>query len=165
MKIIYPPTLLSSLQNKHLLLDANVFRDAGAKPTDFRVFFNNLKKAEVTLTTIDFVKYELLTGSANETKYIAKEALINDIIDVYLPIIPQTFQLVYEVIKSYGIDGSSLSITALFLGATLMQYKENIYLMTSDTTDFIQSIFDLSFVINVPYTKGIFTYGIYQYVK
>ncbi|MCL5970146.1 MAG: hypothetical protein M1450_01420 [Patescibacteria group bacterium] len=165
MEIIYPPALITCLKNKHLILDTTVFRDAAVKPTVFENFFNKLKEANIVLTTNDFVKFELLKGSSDSSKYKAKEKVINDIIDVSLPVLSQTCELVYDLIEDYGIDGTSLSITDLTLGATLMQYKENIYLMTRDTTDFIQKIFHLVFVINAPHPKGIFTYGVYQYLK
>lgn len=165
MEIIYPPTLIPSLEHKHLLLDANVFRDAFSKPTVYTKFFNQLKDADTTLATIDLVKYELLKGSSDKTKYKATEKHINDIVDVTIPIVTKAFELVYELITIYGIHGTALTVTDLLLGATLMQYKKSIYLMTRDTTDFIQQVFDLSFIINIPYSKGIFTYGIYRYAK
>lgn len=165
MKITYLPTLIPTLKNKHLLLDTNIFRDASSKPTDFVLFFNELKKADITLTTIDFVKYELLKGSLDTAKYQAKEKFISDIIDVIIPISPGILNLVYELIKLYKIDGTSLGITDLILGAILMQYKSNIYLITRDTSDFIQDVFELSFIVNASYKKGIFTYGIYNYAR
>ena len=163
MEIIYSPTLIPSLKNKHLLLDTNVFRDIAGKPTVFADFFNLLKKEDVTLVTLDVVKYEILKGSKDRQKYEEKEKQINAIVDVILPIIPGGDKLIYKLIKQYGIDGTAISITDLFLGATLMQYKKNIFLMTRDTTDFMQNIFQLKFIVNAPHNKGIFTYGIYQY--
>jgi predicted nucleic acid-binding protein len=163
MEIKYPPTLIPFLKNKHLLLDTNIFRDAANKPSVFNNFFNELKKADVTIATIDPVKYEILKGSADSPKYQAKEELIGDIIDVTVPFMPKTFEFVYELIQKYGIDGTGPGITDLMLGATLMQYKKNICLMTRDTTDFMQNVFELPFIINATHTKGIFTYGIYQY--
>ncbi len=165
MDITYLPELIPFLKHKHLLLDTNVFRDISSKPKVFTTFFNELKQAEVTLTTIDMVKYELLKGSSNNVKYKEKEILINEIIDIMVPILPKTYECVYEVIKLYGLDGTALNITDLFLGGITMQYGESICLMTRDTTDFIQRIFDLCYVVNVPNSKGIFTYGIYQYKK
>lgn len=164
MEILYPPTLIPFLKHKHLLLDTNIFRDAANKPTVFNNFFNELKKADVTLTTIDCVKYELLKGSADTVKYQAKSIHINDIIDVTIPTVAKTMELVFELIQKYGIDGAALSITDLMIGATLMQYKNNICLMTRDINDFTQNIFSLPFIINASHTKGIFTYGIYQYL-
>lgn len=165
MEIIYPPTLIPFLKSKHLLLDTNVFRDAVSKPTVFLRFFHDLKNADVTLATIDFVKYELLKGSADKEKYQQKEKFIHDIIDVIIPVTPKTIELVYVLIREYGIDGASLTLTDLLLGATLMHYGKNICLLTRDTTDFIQKIFELSSVVNIPNAKGIFTYGVYQYAK
>jgi len=165
MDIQYSTALIASIEHKHLLLDTNVFRDAVSKPSVFFDFFKDLRKADVTLTTIDFVKYELMKGSSSEVKYKDKEESVNTIIDAVIPVVPETYQLVYKLIQRYGIAGTAVNITDLFLGAILMQYKGNIYLMTRDTSDFIQSIFDLSFVVNIPFNKGIFTYGIYQYTK
>lgn len=163
MEILYPLTLIPSLKNKHLLLDTNVFRDAAGSPTVFADFFNKLKKEEVTLTTLDVVKYEILKGSKDGLRYNEKEKQISDIVDMILPTTTVSINFVYDLIKEYGIDGSSLGITDLFLGSMLMQYRKSIFLMTRDTTDFMQNIFNLKFIINAPHKKGIFTYGIYQY--
>jgi len=165
MEIIYLPTLIPFLKGRQLLLDTNIFRDAAGKPTVFGDFFNLLKENDTALTTADFVKFELLKGSADDSKYAAKEVLIDDIIDVTLPITSQTFKIVYELIKEYGIDGTGVTITDLFLGALLKQYGSNVTLLTRDTSDFIQKIFNLAFVVNVPHQKGILTYGVYQYKK
>lgn len=128
-------------------------------------FFIDLKKSDITIVTIDLVKYELLKGSSNSDKYKAREKQISNIVDITLPIPSKINKNIYKLIENYGIEGSSLSITDLYLGSMLMQYKENIYLMTRDTTDFIQNIFDLKFIINARHNKGIFTYGVYQYLK
>lgn len=165
MEITYPPTLIVSLKHKHLLLDTNVFRDVASNPGVFAKFFNNLKTEDVTLATLDVVKYEILKGSRDQKKFDEKEKQIGDIVDVILPL-PQRVDLVaYKLIKQYGIDGTSLSITDLFLGTMLMQYQKNIFLLTRDTTDFMQNIFDLKFIINASHKKGIFTYGVYQYIE
>jgi predicted nucleic acid-binding protein len=165
MDLLLPPKLIPSLKDKHLLLDTNVFRDSSSFPTVFATFFNNLKKNDVTITTLDVVRYELLKGSANQQKYEEKENQINDVVDLVLPTRPGHEVLIYDLIKQYSLDGTALHVTDLFLGAALMQYKKNIFLMTRDTTDFMQNIFSLKFIINAPHKKGIFTYGIYQYLK
>ena len=165
MEITYPQELIVFLKNKHLLIDTNIFRDATVKPSVFYKFFNELKGSDVTLATIDFVKYELLKGAANSNKYHEREILINSIIEVTIPIVPETYKFAYNLITLYGIDGASVNITDIFLGAILMQYKKNICLITRDTSDFMPKIFDLLFIINVPHGKGIFTYGVYQYRK
>lgn len=162
---ICPPNFIPTVKNKFLLLDTNVLRDAASKPSVFRNLFNELKSSGVTLVTLDFVKFELLKGSMNESKYQEKELFIDDIIDAILVPLPETFQRSYDLIQMYKSDGVGLHITDLFLGATLMQYREGIYLMTRDTSDFLQSVFDLPFVLNLPHNKGIFAYGIYQYLK
>ncbi len=163
MEITYPSDLLSTLNNKHLLLDTNVFRDAVTQPVFFTSFFNVLKKSDVTLATIDLVKYELLTGSATLLKFKEKEQHIKDIIDVTVPILPQTYSITYELIQQYGIDGAGVCTTDLLLGSLLKQYNKGIFLLTRDTSDFIKRIFELTSIVNCPHAKGIFTYGVYSY--
>lgn len=166
MDINYPPILIDSLKNKHLLLDANIFRDFASKPSVFTSFFIDLKKSGVTLTTLDFIIIELLKGSADITKYKEKEKLINDITEgVIIPINQEMILNAYKLIKQYGIDGASISVTDIILGASLIQFKKNLFLLTRDTTDFLQRIFELSSIINIPCSKGIFTYGVYQYTQ
>lgn len=162
-KIQTTQKFLTSLKEKHLLLDTNFFRDVAVKPTIYNDFINELKSSDVTLATIDLVKYELLKGSSNRDKYDAKIKLIDDIVDVIIPLSAQTYSEVYKLIIEYGIEGTPVGITDLFLGAVLKQYGQNIFLLTRDTTDFIQRIFELNSIVNVPRSKGIFTYGIYQY--
>jgi len=162
MTIFYQPDFISSIKDKYILLDSNIFIDSISKPTDYGNFFNEMKRSNVTLVTIDFVKYELLKGAANREKYDERLKLINSIVDTCLPITKKTHQLVDELINEYKIEGTALSVVDLFLGALLYQYGQNLYLLTRDTTDFIQRIFDLAHIINVPNSKGINTYGVYK---
>lgn len=163
MKITYPPETIPFLRNKHLLLDANIFRDYTKSPSVYTEFFNLLKESDITLATVNEVKYEILKGSNSKNKYDEKNKLIDDIIDVLIPSTKETQSLIYSLIQEYGIEGSAVGITDLTLGAMLKQFRRNICLMTRDTTDFTQSIFDLKFIINASHNRGIFTYGIYQY--
>jgi predicted nucleic acid-binding protein len=155
--------LIPAISNKHLLLDTNIFLDGVAKPEAFNNFFNTLKSNNVTLTTIDLVMYELLKGSSDNNKYQTRQKYINEIIqDVVIPITPAIFKEVHNLVELYGIDGAGVEITDLFLAAILRQYKENIFLLSKDTSAFIQRLFKLSFIINLPHAKGISTYGVYQ---
>lgn len=164
MEIEIPPGFIDALKDNHLLIDANVFRDATVTPTEYIRFFNSLKKHEVTISTIDCVKFELLKGFANDQRYYTTERHINSIIEVIIPMPNDYIGNVYDLIKSYGIDGAGVSITDLFLGVMLIKYGKRIFLMTRDTSDFIQRLFTLQFIVNHSYMKGIHTYGIYQYL-
>ena len=163
MKITYAPDLIAFLKNKNLLLDTNVFRDFSSGPKQFAHFINNLKDQEVTIATIDAVKIELLTGSADERKYKDKEVIINSLIDVTIPISQETQKTIFQVISLYGIEGAGVSITDITLGALLKQYGDSVCLMSRDIKAFSYKIFKLLTVVNAVHGKGIFTYGIYQY--
>lgn len=44
-----------------------------------------------------------------------------------------------------------------------MKYRKNLFLLTRNTNDFQQNIFEVKSIVNVTYQKGIHSYGIYQY--
>ncbi|OGK34790.1 hypothetical protein A3A93_00855 [Candidatus Roizmanbacteria bacterium RIFCSPLOWO2_01_FULL_38_12] len=155
--------LIRFLKHKIVLLDTNIFRDILSKPTILSEFLEKLKSSGITLGTIDAVKYELLKGSSDENKYKERAKFIDKTIDITINLPPSSFELVYDLILKCNIDGASLNITDLLLGTALMIYKKNICLVTRDTNDFSQKIFDLRSIVNIPHSRGILTYGIYQY--
>jgi hypothetical protein len=137
--------------------------DSASKSSEYTKFFNALKENDVTLITIDLVEYEFLIGASSGIAYDSKNTHIQSIIDSVMPCNNITHQRTYELIKEYGLDGKGVRNTDLLLGALLKQYEGSMYLMSRDTSDFIQRIFSVPFIINAPHGKGIFTYGIYKY--
>lgn len=162
MKIIKSEGFLPIIKGKHLLLDTNVFIDALTKPTVFTEFFNELKQYDVTITTIDFVVVEFLKGAPNEQKNSEKKEFIDQFIDATLPLTQSTIGHLYHLVKLFGVEGKSASITDLMLGAFLMQYRGQLFLMTKNTTDFPSNIFQLMTLVNFPHIRSIQTYGIYS---
>ena len=162
MKIIIPPDLLISLKNKHLLLDTNVFIDSLLHPAAFTYFFNELRSADITLVTIDLVKIEFLRGASDDNDHKRKEEFLEDITDLVLPTDINTVKNVYKLVKDYRIQGKTIAMADLYLGANLMRYNTTLYLLTRNTNDFPLRLFDLDYVINYPLDKGIFTYGVYK---
>lgn len=161
MEIILPPDFLQILKDKFLLLDTCVFIDAFSHPSEFGKFFNKLKDNETSLLTIDDVITEFLKGSSTDTKFDEKKEFINDIIETSLPT-NNLQENVERLIKIYKIESKDLSITDLHLGATLMKFKNRIYLLTRDHSDFPTRIFKRENILNISHGKGIFTYGIYS---
>lgn len=164
MKIITPQDFFQTFKDKHILLDTSVFIDSFLHPVEFGEFFNSLKVQGATLVSLDAVKIEFLKGAPNAEKYKQKDEFFSQIIDSCLPIISDTLLNLYGLVQKYGEGGKSLSITDLFLGATLMQYKGSLFLLTKNTTDFPTNIFNLKSYINISYTKGLHTYGVYDYI-
>lgn len=167
MKIYYPENLFRTLKDKHLLLDTNVFIDSFnfAQPQDYVLFFNKLKDNNTTLTTIDGVVMEFLKGSKSEEVYSKKNEHIENIIDVKLPFFQEESATIHELIKLYKAGGGSVELVDYHLGANLMKYKHNLFLMTRNSKDFPQDIFSLESTISFASSKTIFTYGIYTYGK
>lgn len=165
MKILIPTDLLSILKDAHLLLDTNVFIDTSLNSIEFGKFINQLKGNRTTLVTLDVVRFEFLKGAPNLQKYKEKEELLERIVDVYLPIQKDILDNVDKLLQLYKEDGKAISITDLLLGATLMDYKTSLFLLTKNTTDFPTNIFTLATYVNLLYRKGLQTYGVYQYAN
>lgn len=164
MKIIIPPDFFQILKDKHALLDTSVFIDAFLHSVEFGKFFNDLKTQRITLVSLDAVKIEFLKGAPNVEKYNQKKDFFDQIVDACLTTTNETFTNVYKLIQMYKADGKSLSVTDLLLGATLMQYKKNLFLLTKNTTDFPTNIFNLVSYMNISYIKGLHSYGVYTKV-
>jgi len=162
IEIIIPHNLTSAVRNKHILLDTNVFIDCSLNPQVFINFLNNLKENQATLTTIDLVKIEFLKGAPELNKFDEKERLFNSITDHIIPITADITKNVYSLINKYKINGAALSVTDLYLGACLSKFKNSLLLLTKDTTDFPQNIFNIKSIINIAYPRAIQSYGIYQ---
>lgn len=162
MKIVLPEDFLSITKSKFLLLDTGVFIDAFSHPSEFAIFFNQLKENNTTLVTIDTVLFEFLKGSPNEAKFNEKKKYLENIVETFLPIRDYQPQ-VEELIKDYKIESKDLSINDLYLGATLIKYKENIYLLTKDLSDFPTYIFERITFLNLLHSKTIHPYGVYCY--
>ncbi|MDO8503135.1 MAG: hypothetical protein Q7S60_00435 [bacterium] len=164
MRIITPPDFFQTFKDTHILLDTSVFIDSFLNPEEFGKFLNRLKTEGATLVSLDAVKIEFLKGAPNIEKYREKEEFFNQIIDVCLPIINETFINLYRLVQVYKEVGKSLSVTDLFLGAALMQYKGSLFLLTKNTTEFPTNIFNLKSYINISYTKGLHSYGVYNFI-
>ncbi len=160
MEIILPPDFLSITKNKHLLLDTSVFIDGFAHSSAFAKFFYQLRDNNTVLVTIPSVLNEFLEGSTTEVKFKEKKEFVESIVETILPDI-NLQDNIEALIKRYGIESKDLSMTDLYLGATLMKYGENICLLTRDLSDFPTNIFKRITFLNVTHTKGIFTYGVY----
>ena len=161
MGLIIPPGLISSLKYKHLLLDTNVFIDASKHPADFADFFNALGESEITVPTIDCVKIEFLRGASDDREYQEKESYFSNITNIILPTDAEIIKNSYELVKRYRQQGGTIAFTDFYLGANLMKFRSNIYLLSKNTTELPLTIFDLKYIINYPLNKGIFTYGVY----
>ncbi len=117
----------------------------------------------MVFVTIDAVLSEFLMGAADEKKYAEKQLIINGIVDEILPTTRDMFVIANDLLKEYKEDGKSLSITDLLLGAFLKKYKQNIFLMTKNTTDFPTNIFTLKTYLLLSHKKALQAYGVYSY--
>lgn len=164
MKIITPPDFFQTFRDTYLLLDTSAFIDAFLNPSEFGKFFNELKSHDATLLSLDSVKIEFLKGAPTAEKYNQKIDFFDQIIDACLPMAGNIVANLYKMVQVYKEEGKSLSVTDLSLGATLMQYRKGLYLLTKNTTEFPTSIFNLVSHFNVSYRKGIHVYGIFNVI-
>jgi len=164
MKIVLPVEFFLVIKDKHLILDTSVFIDAFSHIKDFGVLFNQLKvQHNVTLVTTEHVLIEFLKGSTTETRLDEKKAFFEKIIDAYLPCRPDLLKNLLELLKLYKIDSKDLSLTDLYLGALLVKYRKNIFLLTKDLTDFPTHIFNRATYATLLEANSIRNYGVYNF--
>lgn len=165
MKIELHENFQSTIKDKHLLLDTNIFIFAFQNPSEFGSFFNLLKTPEynVTITTTKQVLYEFLKGSTTEIKFKEKRDFIENIIEIYLPQTPDLDSNIELLIKKYKIEGKDLSITDLTLGSLLIKYRANICLLSADQGDFPTNIYKIESFISLLEVNRIRGIGLYSY--
>lgn len=165
MQIIIPIDFFSILKDKLLLLDTNVFIDISINPTQFTKFFTELKSNNITLATIDLVKIEFFKGAPNTERYKSKKELMDQILDVTLPLTENLTMNSFDLIQRYKEEGKAISVTDIFLGATLMSYPSETCLLTKNTNDFPINIYTFVTYMNLLKRKSIQSYGVYEFGK
>lgn len=152
MRIVLPENFFLTLKNHHLLLDTNVFIDTSINTLAFEQFFNEARQNGITIVTIDAVVAEFLKGAPDKRKLDAKLALVDE------------FDNIYMLIDLYREEGKGVSIVDLLLGEMLIQYQQNLFLLTKNTTDFPTNIFNLATHLNLIHRRSIQSYGVYNYL-
>lgn len=140
-----------------------MFIDALLHPREFAVFFNDCKKADITLVTIDPVIAEFTSGAESKTRLKEKIDFVNGIITFQLPITPDVItKNIPLLIAKYGPKGKGVSHVDYLLAGMLVKHANDLLLLTKNAKDFPTSIFDLCshFVISID--RSLQTYGVYQ---
>lgn len=164
MKIVLPEGFFSTLKNHYLLLDTNVFIDASINYSEFEKFFNQVRLNDITLVTIEAVIIEFLKGALDKQKMEAKLALVTEITETRLPIAKDIFGNIQNLLSLYKEEGKGVSVVDFLLGGMLVQYPQNLFLLTKNTTDFPTNIFNLATYLNLIHRKTIQSYGVYNYL-
>lgn len=165
MKISLPEEFLSTIKNKHIILDTNVFIDGFNHPKEFGNLFNKLKdeQQKATLVTTEHVLIEFLKGSNTEARINEKKDFLERVIDTYLPYAKDLSDFIIDLLKLYKIDSKDLSLTDLYLGALLVKYRGHICLLTKDLTDFPTHIFNRVTYATLLEANTIRNYGVYNF--
>ncbi len=140
---------LSSLKKVHLLIDTNFLIDSIKNRDLYKQIFDEFKKNECTLVSIDAVFYEFTRGTRSLEEYKKKVDFYSILIHSTLPTNKLTNENVSNLNKVLLKRAEHLSyIDALLLG-TLMLYDSEIYLLTKDRSDISTDLFPikLSFII------------------
>jgi hypothetical protein len=165
-KIILPPDFFQLLQYKHLLLDTSFFGDYSSYPEVFFEFVEDCKKNSITLVTNIAVSTEFTRGSDTPSIFIQKTALVKKIIDSFLPINSNIFDIEIPLLtERYGQIGKSISVTDFVLAAQTKLYSNDLCLLTKNPKDFPSSIFTLKTHFLLRLERGLQVYGVYCYQK
>lgn len=163
MQIICPPEFHSVIKGHFILLDTNIFIDTLIQPVQFRTFFQEIKKYDVTLVTLEEVKMEFFKGLVDLKQLQQRQLILDSIVEAYLPVSKDMYSLIEKLLTLYGKDGALVSITDLLLGGVLMKYSANTILITKNIRDFPTSIYSIVTYFHLFHTKAIQNYAVYKY--
>ena len=149
------------LNNSTILLDTNFFIDSYSHSEGFKEFISSIKKANIELVTINFVKFEFICSKTIDVVK-KKEKYFNELVRVILPFDKQAENQTLTLIEEYKQYMEGLPLTDLVLGACLKRYR-GLYLFTRDHKDFPTSIYNRIHIFNIGLVRDIKTYGIYAY--
>jgi len=135
------------LKFSNILLDTNFFIDVFGHENKYAPFFQEIKRTESTLVSIDFVRCEFIRSKTIET---------------LLPTDASIHALAQSTIEEYGVDSEGVDPVDLYLACFLKRYK-SLFLLTRNHQHFPQRIFTRNHIFNVELAKEIRTYALYQY--
>lgn len=165
MKIIAPKDFHTKLSNKHLLLDTSFFIDVAKYAIKFQEIIDQLKSDGNTLVTIEPVRAEFLLGSEEKNR-ITKNEMLEDIIDLILPITPDVInKQLNNLVNAYGPKGRGIGMCDLLIGATLQKYSNDLFLVTKNPKDFPKPTTQLITYFLLDLNQGLHTYAILSKTK
>lgn len=162
---------MEKLRNKHILLDTNILINSAKYQSEFKEFFNELKKYNVSPNIDCSIKLEFLR-TANTQKNLSIKInylnilLGNDEKRLDLPITEKTLvdaRRLSNLFHYLNIKKHSISAIDSIISAQLKKYSNNLFLATMNHKDFPLQVFDLIQAINISTINELFTIGIYAF--
>jgi len=164
MDILLPDSFHKTVKDANILLDTGFFIDAYSNLNKFGAFISKLKSEHnAILLTVPAVRFEFLNGSPTNTHFEDKVQFISQTVDAILPVGPEQFVLVEQLVKRRGKEGKPADLTDYLLGANLMFFKDNLLLFTKNTNHFPQNIFKLKSYFVISRIQSLQIYGVYSY--
>lgn len=151
--------------NKTILLDTNFFIDALLHLEEFESLILQLKTNGTRLITIEPVIIEFLKGLPNKEKFDERIQLISKTADEIFPVSADTLRYSTYLVEQYGEDGKGMSVVDIILGGIILEYRNNLLLLTKNTTDFPTNIFAFKSYFHLVLKRAIQVYALYGYEK
>lgn len=145
----------------NVLLDACFLIEANSKPEVFGEFIAEQKREGKSLLSIFPVKAEFVRTKSPENFKIKSE-YYDKVVEVTLGMDNVIQEYVLEYIKEYGNDIEGVSLTDLYLAATLKKYKKNLCLLTANHKDFPVRLFKRLSIKNFEVGNYVKTYAFYR---
>ncbi len=164
--------MLKEIARKYLLLDTNILVDSAKYKDNFKPFYAELKKLNVAPVIDSSIKLEFLRSANNIKNLQEKIWCLNVLLGsqkdrLELPITDETLIDARKLSNLYHHlkikKKKSISVVDCLLAAHLKKYINNLYLATSNNSDFTTKIFDRIHIFNIGINDEIRNIGIYKY--
>lgn len=163
---------MKQLENKYILLDTNVIIYSIKYLNEFKGFFEELEKYNISPGIDWSVKLEFLRTSNTYEKLESKQRFLNLLLGdkknrMELHISNETFEDARNISILYNFlnikKKNNISLIDCLIAAQLKKYKNNLFLATTNNSDFPLKIFNRVKLYNVEVQDDIFNIGIYQF--
>lgn len=166
-KVLYSTDLISTLSNKLLFVDTNVFIGASIC-NELVVLLSELReKYACNIYTVSSVVYEYTRGSSSLSEFNDRRAFVSKQVDKVISVgrlLENGQSDVFSLVLASLIGKKDSAYTDFLLATCLYQFSkvESVYLMTADQLSMPRAIFDVVGVITCNDEKGkLVHYGIY----
>lgn len=152
MGVFFDPSAIDTVRKKNIILDTNILTSLQTSPQyfqDFFLVFNNF-----TLLIDPIIKLEFVRGAFSESDYKRKTEFLNyeafsimaDHQDIYRKVYEESF----NIARIYSHNGKpNIPLGDVLIISRLMQYGDNVVILTEDQQDFTTLLFDRLAVVSI----------------
>lgn len=155
-----------AIAKKFVILDANVLIKAFEKTTYFKDFFEYIRDCDCDIANFALVNFEFTRNDFFSEIIKLKEEFLIEINAHPFPYRDDLLKDALEIAKVYShnrIQKGQISLADCCIGAILKQYSKNLFLATSNHSDFPTCLFDREYIFPIDADNEVISIAFYRF--